>query len=118
MTTTITLAALAEPASFPWELIGGGGAAIAVIAAVAIMQRAHSETLKAVTASFSATVQDATAKNQQNVEAFSKTAADLSEVNATLVREARASHEKCEETVHQILKDHLIVRPSRRTDPH
>jgi len=114
------LTGIAE-ASFPWEILGGGSAVLAVIWVVVFMQKNASDTLKTVSADFAATVKatasDATQKNQQNVEVFSKTASDLSEVNATLVREARAAHEKCEETIHNLLKDQLVPRSSRRTDP-
>jgi len=101
---------IAEPTSIPWEIIGGGGAALAVIVVVVVMLRSSAETMKSVSADFSATVKDANEKNKQNVEQFTDT-------TSTLVREARAAHEKCEETLHSILRDHLIPRPSRRTDP-
>lgn len=103
--------------AIPWELIGGGGVGLTAIVIIVLMLRNSNdnlrnsnETIKTIVTQFASTVEDANNKNKQNVDTFTET-------TATLVREARVAHEKCEDTLHQILRDHLIPRPSRKTDP-
>lgn len=84
---------------FPWDVIGGGGAAVAVLAAVWIGWAA----MKDIAHKFAETTQDANQKNKDNVAQFTET-------TRLLVQEAREQHEKCEERLerlHSVVEDHL-----------
>lgn len=101
---------MTDPSGIPWELLGGGGAALAVLIAVLINQRhvkdvvtTQADATKAMAQEFAATVKDANQKSKCLAETFTETVTDLS-------REGRESHEKCQQALQDILRAQIPKR--------
>lgn len=96
--------------TFPWEMLGGGSAALGVIAIVIWLTNKHSETTKAIASEFAATVKDANAKTKCLAETFTESTKEMA-------KESREAHERCQQMMQEMLRDQ-IPRRHRATDEH
>lgn len=126
-------AAMLEDPSIPWDKIGGGSAALALLTSFVVflrhmsdIKKEHHETIRKAheticvqAAKHSEALERFATALEQCASTFAQTALSIQKeahtAQAALLHEARLEHAKCEETIHSLLRGRR--NPDRREEP-